>query len=165
MASSQRWPIAACSAALARLTIAAMLKLEARPQPSKAMSFASPLVALLVTVLIGIVMFALLGKDPLRALQMFFWEPIRSAYAWTEIAVKATPLVLIGLGLSICYRSNVWNIGAEGQYVVGAIFASGIAMQAGADTPRAIVLAILLAGIVGGMRCAARTPNSASRRR
>ena len=128
-----------------------MLKLEARPQPSNAMSFASPLVALLVTVLIGIVMFALLGKDPLRALQMFFWEPIRSAYAWTEIAVKATPLVLIGLGLSICYRSNVWNIGAEGQYVVGAIFASGIAMQAGADTPRAIVLAILLAGIVGGM--------------
>src|SRR5262247_2166301 len=128
-----------------------MLRLEARPQPSQAMSCASPLLALLITVLIGIVMFALLGKDPVRALQMFFWEPIKSGYAWTEIAVKATPLVLIGLGLAICYRSNVWNIGAEGQYVMGAIFASGIAMQAGADTPRAIVIAILLAGIVGGM--------------
>ncbi|HEU5293336.1 MAG TPA: ABC transporter permease [Burkholderiaceae bacterium] len=128
-----------------------MLRLEARPQPSKTMSMASPLLALLVTVLIGIVMFALLGKDPVRALQMFFWEPIKNAYAWTEIAVKATPLVLIGLGLAICYRSNVWNIGAEGQYVIGAIFASGIAMQAGADTPRAIVIVILLAGIVGGM--------------
>ena len=128
-----------------------MLRLEARPQPSKAMSMASPLLALLVTVLIGLVMFALLGKDPLRALQMFFWEPIRSAYAWTEIAVKATPLILIGLGLAICYRSNVWNIGAEGQYVIGAVFASGVAMQATADTPRAIVLVILLAGIVGGM--------------
>ena len=115
------------------------------------MSIASPLLALLVTVLIGIVMFALLGKDPLRALQMFFFEPIKSAYAWTEIAVKATPLILIGLGLAICYRSNVWNIGAEGQYVIGAVFASGVAMQATADTPRAIVLVILLAGIVGGM--------------
>jgi simple sugar transport system permease protein len=128
-----------------------MLRLEARPQPSQAMSFASPLLALLVTVLIGIVMFALLGKDPLRALQMFFWEPIKSAYAWTEIAVKATPLILIGLGLAICYRSNVWNIGAEGQYVIGAVFASGVAMQATADTPRAIVFVILLAGVVGGM--------------
>ena len=128
-----------------------MLRLEARPQPSKWMSMASPLLALVITVLVGVVMFALLGKDPLRALQMFFYEPIKSAYAWTEIAVKATPLVLIGLGLAICYRSNVWNIGAEGQYVIGAVFASGVAMQAGADTPRAIVLVILLAGIVGGM--------------
>ncbi|HTP72689.1 MAG TPA: ABC transporter permease [Burkholderiaceae bacterium] len=128
-----------------------MLRLEARPQPSKALSFASPLLALLVTVVIGVVMFALLGKDPVRALQMFFWEPIKSGYAWSEIAVKATPLVLIGLGLAICYRSNVWNIGAEGQYVIGAVFASGVAMQAGADTPRAIVLVILAAGIVGGM--------------
>jgi general nucleoside transport system permease protein len=132
-----------------------MLRLEARPQPSKAMSMASPLLALLVTVLIGMVLFALLGKDPVRALQMFFWEPIKSAYAWTEIAVKATPLILIGLGLAICYRSNVWNIGAEGQYVIGAVFASGVAMQASADTPRAIVLVILLAGIVGGMVWAA----------
>jgi ABC-type uncharacterized transport system permease subunit len=128
-----------------------MLRLEARPQPSRAMSFASPLLALALTVLIGVVMFALLGKDPLRALQMFFYEPIKSAYAWTEIAVKATPLILIGLGLAICYRSNVWNIGAEGQYVIGAVFASGVAMQASADTPRAIVAVILLAGIVGGM--------------
>jgi simple sugar transport system permease protein len=132
-----------------------MLRLEARPQPSQAMSFASPLLALLITVLVGMVMFTLLGKDPLRALQMFFYEPIKSAYAWTEIAVKATPLILIGLGLAICYRSNVWNIGAEGQYVIGAVFASGVAMQATADTPRAIVLLILLAGVAGGMVWAA----------
>src|SRR3954469_17659585 len=128
-----------------------MLRLEARPQPSQAMSLASPLLALVITVLIGIVLFTLLGKDPVRALQMFFVEPIKSAYAWNEIAVKATPLVLIGLGLAICYRSNVWNIGAEGQYVIGAVFAGGVAMQAGADTPRAIVVVILLAGMLGGM--------------
>lgn len=128
-----------------------MLKLEARPQPSKAMSLASPLLALAITVVIGVILFALLGKDPLRGLQMFFVEPIKSGYAWTEIAVKATPLVLIGLGLSICYRSNVWNIGAEGQFVLGAIFAGGVAMQAGPDSSRAIVVVILLAGVLGGM--------------
>ncbi len=128
-----------------------MLKLEARPQPSQAMSLASPILALAITVVIGVILFALLGKDPVRGLQMFFVEPIKSGYAWTEIAVKATPLVLIGLGLSICYRSNVWNIGAEGQFVIGAIFASGVAMQAGPDTGRWVVVAILIAGVLGGM--------------
>ena len=128
-----------------------MLKLEARPQPSKAMSFASPLLALAITVVIGTILFAVLGKDPLRGLQMFFVEPIKSGYAWTEIAVKATPLVLIGLGLSVCYRSNVWNIGAEGQFVLGAIFAGGVAMQAEPGSGRWIVIAIVLAGIAGGM--------------
>jgi simple sugar transport system permease protein len=115
------------------------------------MALASPLLALAITVLIGMLMFALVGKDPLRGMSMFFVEPIRSGYAWSEIAVKATPLVLIGLGLSVCYRSNVWNIGAEGQFVLGAICAGGVAMQAGTDTSRTIVLAILAAGILGGM--------------
>jgi simple sugar transport system permease protein len=115
------------------------------------MSIASPLLALAITVLIGTLMFVLLGKDPLRGLAMFFVEPIKSGYAWSEIAVKATPLVLIGLGLSVCYRSNVWNIGAEGQFILGAIFAGGVAMQAGPDTSRGIVVVILAAGIVGGM--------------
>ena len=100
-----------------------MLKLEARPQPSQVMAIASPLIALLITVLIGVALFSALGKDPLRGLQMFFIEPIKSGYAWGEITIKATPLVLIALGLSICYRSNVWNIGAEGQFIMGAVFA------------------------------------------
>ena len=128
-----------------------MLKLEARPQPSQAMSVASPLIALAVTVLLGVLLFMALGKDPLRGLQMFFVEPVKSAYALSEIAVKATPLALIALGLSICYRSNVWNIGAEGQFILGAVFAGGVAMQAGPDSSRWIVLPILLAGVAGGM--------------
>lgn len=115
------------------------------------MSVASPVVALGVTVLIGIGLFALLGKDPVKGLAMFFVEPIRNGYAWSEIAIKATPLALIALGLAVCYRANVWNIGAEGQFVLGAIFGGGVAMQAGADTSRAIVVAILAAGIAGGM--------------
>jgi ABC-type uncharacterized transport system permease subunit len=128
-----------------------MLKLEARPQPSAAMSVASPLIALAITVVIGVILFTALGKDPVRGLQMFFVEPVKNAYALSEIAIKATPLALIALGLAVCYRSNVWNIGAEGQFVLGAIFASGVAMQAGPDTSRLIVIAILAAGVVGGM--------------
>ncbi|WP_119157113.1 ABC transporter permease [Caldimonas tepidiphila] len=128
-----------------------MLKLEARPQPSRAMSMASPLIALAITVLIGVVLFMVLGKDPLRGLQMFFWEPVKSAYAWSELAVKATPLVLIALGLAVCFRSNVWNIGAEGQYILGAIFAGGVAMQATPETGRWIVVAVLAAGMLGGL--------------
>lgn len=128
-----------------------MLKLEARPAPSKFMSIASPLMALAITVVLGVVLFILLGKDPLRGLQVFFIEPVKSAYALSELAMKATPLLLIALGLAVCFRSNVWNIGAEGQFILGAIFASGVAMQAGPDTGRWIVIPVLLAGIVGGM--------------
>ena len=128
-----------------------MLKLGPRPQPSQAMSLASPLIALAVTVVFGVLLFIALGKDPVRGLQMFFIEPVKSAYALSEIAVKATPLALIALGLSICYRSNVWNIGAEGQFVLGAVFAGGVAMLAEPGSSRWIVLPILMAGAIGGM--------------
>ena len=128
-----------------------MLKLEARPQPSRFWSYGSPLLALLCTVVIGIILFALLGKDPVRGLQIFFWEPLKSGYALGELVVKATPLLLIALGLAVCYRSNVWNIGAEGQYLLGAIAASGVALMAEKGGSSWIVLPILLAGILGGM--------------
>ena len=131
-----------------------MFRLEARPQPSRVMSVASPLLALAVTVVVGVLLFALLGKDPLRGLQMFFVEPVKSLYALSELSIKATPLILIALGLAVCFRSNVWNIGAEGQFVVGAMAAGWVAMQAGpglAWMGRGIVVAILLAGVLGGM--------------
>lgn len=126
-------------------------KLEARPQPSPWWRYGSPLLALLCTVLMGVLLFALLGKDPVRGLQMFFWEPIRSGYAVGELMVKATPLLLIALGLAVCFRSNVWNIGAEGQYILGAMAAAGVALLAEPGTGRWIVAAILLAGVLGGM--------------
>jgi simple sugar transport system permease protein len=134
-----------------------MLRLEPRPQPSRLMSLASPLLALALTVLIGVALFLILGKDPLRGLQMFFIEPVRNLYALSELSIKATPLVLIALGLAVCFRSNVWNIGAEGQFVAGALAAGWVAMQAGTDTAvlgtlgRAIVVPIVLAGVLGGM--------------
>jgi general nucleoside transport system permease protein len=128
-----------------------MLKLEPRPQASQFWSLASPLLALVVTVLIGIVLFMALGKDPVKGLEVFFWEPIKSSYALGELMVKATPLLVIALGLAVCFRSNVWNIGAEGQYIIGAIFAGGVALLADRETGRWIEVAIVLAGILGGM--------------
>jgi ABC-type uncharacterized transport system permease subunit len=128
-----------------------MLKLEPRPEPSKGWSLGSPLLALVITVIIGVLLFAALGKDPLRGLQVFFWEPIKSPYAIGELMVKATPLLVIALGLAVCFRSNVWNIGAEGQFIIGAVCAGGVALMADKETGRWIVVAVMLAGILGGM--------------
>lgn len=134
-----------------------MLKLEARAETSRPWTYASPLLALFLTVLIGALMFSALGKDPLKGLEMFFWQPIHNAYALGELLVKATPLLIIALGLAVCFRSNVWNIGAEGQYIIGAIFAAGVALLADAHTSRWIVLPILLAGMLGGVLWASLT--------
>ena len=128
-----------------------MFKLEPRPQPSRGWSYGSPLLALAITVLIGVALFGALGKDPVRGLQVFFWEPIRTPYALGELVVKATPLLLIALGLAVCFRSNVWNIGAEGQFVMGAVFAGGVALLADKDTGAWILPVVLVAGVLGGM--------------
>jgi simple sugar transport system permease protein len=132
-----------------------MLKLEPRPQLSRFWSYGSPILALLITVLIGMVLFALLGKDPVKGLAVFFWEPIKSGYALGELMVKATPLLIIALGLAVCFRSNVWNIGAEGQFILGAIAATGVVLLAGAGAGRWVVVALVVAGILGGMLWAA----------
>lgn len=128
-----------------------MLKLEPRAQASVFWRFVSPLVALLITVCIGVLLFTALGKDPIKGLSVFFWEPIKSVYALSELLVKATPLLLIALGLAVCFRSNVWNIGAEGQFVMGAIFAAGVAIEADASSPQSYWVLVLLAGTLGGM--------------
>ena len=127
------------------------MQLEVRPQPSSFWSYASPILALLITVAIGIGLFMALGKDPVKGLQVFFWEPLKSPYAIGELLVKATPLLIIALGLAVCFRSNVWNIGAEGQFVMGAVTASGVALLADETTGPWIIPAILLAGVLGGM--------------
>ena len=136
-----------------------MLKLEARPQPSRLMSLASPLLALAVTVVIGVFLFMLLGKDPLRGLAVFFVEPVKNLYQLSELSIKATPLILIALGLAVCYRSNVWNIGAEGQFLLGAIASGGLALWMTSSgfkaSPWIVTPLILVAGAIGGMAWAA----------
>ena len=128
-----------------------MLRLEARPEPSRLMAILSPVFAVAITLAVGVGLFSLLGKSPVDGLFVFFVQPVSSARALSELAVKATPLVLIALGLAVCFRSNIWNIGAEGQFILGAIFGGGVAIRATEQTSRLVVVAILLAGMVGGM--------------
>jgi simple sugar transport system permease protein len=127
------------------------LRLEPRAQASRTWGYLSPVLALLITVVIGVLLFVALGKDPVQGLRVFFWEPIRSTYALGELMVKATPLLIIALGLAVCFRSNVWNIGAEGQFIIGAVTAGGVAMLADKSTGAWIIPAIVLAGALGGM--------------
>ncbi|HEY8876683.1 MAG TPA: ABC transporter permease [Roseateles sp.] len=128
-----------------------MLKLEPRSHTSVALAVAAPLLALAITVLIGVVLFSALGKDPLQALRLFFVEPLKNGRALSELSIKAVPLALIALGLAVCFRANIWNIGAEGQFVLGALGAGWVAMQAGPGTSSWFVVLVLLGGIAGGM--------------
>ena len=101
-----------------------MIRLERRPTPSRAWAAASPVLAVALTMVAGAAMFAALGKDPLEALRTIFWDPVFGEFAWYfrgQLLVKAGPLVLIAVGLAMGFRAGVWNIGAEGQYIVGAI--------------------------------------------
>jgi simple sugar transport system permease protein len=127
------------------------LELEARPEPSTAMRYLSPLVAAALTVIGGFAVFLLLGRDPVLGFQVFFLKPLATAYGLGELLLKATPLALIAMGLAVGYRANVWNIGAEGQYVMGAVAATAVALTFhGADSRWALLPAMLVAGAAGG---------------
>jgi len=127
-----------------------LIELEPRAEPSRWLVVASPMLALGITISLGVLLFLLLGKDPLSCLQMFFVEPIKNGRALAELSIKATPLLLIGLGLSLCFRSNVWNIGAEGQFILGSIFATWVALRATPESGATLVIALLAAGALGG---------------
>jgi general nucleoside transport system permease protein len=128
-----------------------------RAAPSRLLTWLSPVIALVLTVLCGMLLFALLDKSPFAAIQMFFIEPLRSVRGLAEVLLKATPLILCAVGLALCFRANVWNIGAEGQLIVGAITGGAVALLATRDTSGAIVVAVLLAAVAGGMAWAAIT--------
>ena len=129
--------------------------LEKRNEQSQAMVWLSPVLALAITVVIGGFIFAGLGLDPLKALYIYFVEPVTSLWSIEELIVKAAPLILIGVGLSVCFTANVWNIGAEGQLTVGAIFGSAIPIYFTAWQSPLVLLLMLLLGAVGGALFAA----------
>ncbi len=109
-----------------------MLRLERRPQPSRTWVWAAPVLAVVLTMLAGGVLFAALGKDPVAAIRLIFWDPLFSqqfaAFSRPQLLVKAAPLILIAIGLAIGFRANIWNIGAEGQYIIGALCAAAVAL-------------------------------------
>src|SRR5277367_2416315 len=131
------------------------LKLEPRGERSRLWTIASPIVALALTVVAAGVIFALLGREPGAALYTFLIAPLVSDNGPPELLVKAAPLILIGVGLSLGFRAGVWNIGAEGQYTMGAIFGGGIAL-AYQDLPAVILFpTMMIFGALGGMALAA----------
>lgn len=125
--------------------------LEKRPLQSKFWIYASPIMALVLTLLAGAFLFYIMGVDVGKALYTFFIEPISTPYGRSELAVKATPLVLIGVALSLGFRAGVWNIGAEGQLILGAICGGGVALLFYEQQGFYILPLVLIAGVLGGM--------------
>jgi simple sugar transport system permease protein len=126
------------------------LRLEKRQQPSRLMVVVTPIASVLLTMLIGVVFFDAIGIDGQRAVMDIFVSPLLLSYKWQDVAVKAAPLIIIALGLSIGNRANVWNIGAEGQYIIGALAAAGVGIAAGGAGGGAIITLMILAGMAGG---------------
>lgn len=127
------------------------LKIEARPEPSTRMKYLSPLIAVALTLFTGVIFSFVLGLNPLSTFHAFFISPIDDLYGLGELGVKAAPLMLIAVGLAIGFRSNVWNIGAEGQLAMGAIFGGGVALYFYEQEGFHILPLMILMGAIGGM--------------
>jgi general nucleoside transport system permease protein len=127
------------------------LVLEKRPERSAVIAVASPLIAVALAVVTFAILFAIMGKDPIRALYVYFIEPLTDSFTLQEMVVKATPLVMIAVGLALCYIANIWNIGAEGQFIVGAVCGSWLAVRTnGTDVGFWLLPAMLIMGAIGG---------------
>ncbi|UWQ90203.1 ABC transporter permease [Rhodobacteraceae bacterium M382] len=130
-----------------------MIVLEKRPQPSRAWSMATPLVAVLATMIMGGILFAVLGKNPVEAIRTIFWEPLFGEFAFyyrPQLLVKGAPLILIAIGLSLGFRAGIWNIGAEGQYIMGAICGAGAGLAFYPLEAFYIFPIMVIAGALGG---------------
>ncbi|MBY6136411.1 ABC transporter permease [Leisingera sp. XS_AS12] len=130
-----------------------MIRLEKRPQPSRAWSLATPLVAVLATMVFGGLLFAALGKPPVEAIRTIFWEPLFGEFSFyyrPQLLVKGAPLVLIAIGLSLGFRAGIWNIGAEGQYIMGAICGAGAGLAFYPLEAFYIFPIMVIAGALGG---------------
>ncbi|MFC2970169.1 ABC transporter permease [Acidimangrovimonas pyrenivorans] len=130
-----------------------MLRLEKRPAPSRAWAAATPVIAVIATMLAGGLLFAALGKDPVEAIRTIFWEPLfgqYASYSRPQLLVKAGPLVLIAIGLSLGFRAAIWNIGAEGQYIIGAICGAAVGLAFYPADHWYILPLMVIAGGLGG---------------
>ena len=126
------------------------LKLEKRQAPSMVMLVATPVASVLLTMVIGGVVFDLIGINGFKAVVDIFLTPLLASYKWQDVALKAAPLVIIALGLALGNRAQVWNIGAEGQYVIGALSAAGVGIAFGQTGGFFVILLMVMAGVAGG---------------
>ncbi|WJY21901.1 ABC transporter permease [Fontisubflavum oceani] len=131
-----------------------MVRLEKRPTPSRAWIIATPIVAVILTMIAGGIMFALLGQDPVEAIRIIFWDPLFderfASFSRPQLLVKAGPLILIAIGLSLGFRAGIWNIGAEGQYIIGAICGAGFGLAFYPSENALILPGMVIAGALGG---------------
>jgi len=130
-----------------------MLRLEKRPQPSQVWTYLTPLLAVVITMIMGAALFAALGKDPVAAITTIFWEPLFGEFAFyyrPQLLIKGAPLVLIAIGLSLGFRAGIWNIGAEGQYIIGALTGAGVGLAFYPMESWVIFPLMVLAGAFGG---------------
>lgn len=131
-----------------------MIRLEKRLEPSRVMTAVTPVIAVILTMIVGGIMFALLGKPPFEAIRIIFWDPLFdpnfASYSRPQLLVKAGPLILIAIGLSLGFRAGIWNIGAEGQYIMGAIFGAGVGLAFYPIESWVIFPLMVLAGGFGG---------------
>ncbi|WGV14675.1 ABC transporter permease [Fuscovulum ytuae] len=131
-----------------------MIRLEKRPSPSAFWQWATPVLAVILTMIAGGIMFSLLGKNPVEAIRTIFWDPLFNeqfaAYSRPQLLVKAGPLILIAVGLSLGFRAGIWNIGAEGQYIMGAIFGAAVGLALYPVETRWVFPLMVIAGIFGG---------------
>ena len=132
-----------------------MLRLEPRREPSRLMFYLTPFLAVLLTLIAGAALFAALGKPPVATLRLIFIAPLTSLRGLSELTVKGTPLILIAIGLSAGFRGGIWNIGAEGQFTVGALAGGCVALAVYPETGFWLLPLMALAGIAGGMAWAA----------
>lgn len=131
------------------------IQFEKRPEPSRRALFAVPLVSVILATIGSSIFLTLIGKNAALAMYSFFIAPFESFYSITEILLKFGPLLLIAQALAVGFRAKVWNIGAEGQMIAGAIAASSLPILFNDTTSVVMLPAMILLGIVGGMVWAA----------
>lgn len=130
-----------------------MIRLEKRPAPSRLWTATTPILAVLLTMIAGGLMFALLGKPPIEAIRTIFWDPLFGEFAFyfrPQLLVKAGPLILIAIGLSLGFRAGIWNIGAEGQYIIGALAGGGVGLAVYPSDSIFLFPLMVIAGGLGG---------------
>jgi simple sugar transport system permease protein len=115
-----------------------------------------PLAALVVALLAGAIVIAVEGHSPLDVYRSMYEGVTQSRFGWRDTLTRACPVVLIAIGLSFAYRARVYNIGAEGQLLVGALTATAWATSPGTSLPGPILIATsIVIGAFGGAAWAA----------
>lgn len=114
-------------------------------------SVGAPVLGALVGLSIGALLILLTGSNPIDAYWVMFKGAFGGVRQITETLLKTTPILLIGLGMTVAFRARVWNIGGEGQYFMGALLGGLIALYWTGLPQPLLWLVILLAGALGGM--------------